>query len=203
MKTVELHEDLLPYLELGKPFDMLRHPLYYSVPYLKGMNDMINEQYVARKKYVAKLLVEKKYYEFIFMHEKPCRLDSFLSVCKLLQPSDYWDILRDIWTNSENIWQNKDVWARLLNAKIPDRHLFMESDDAEYLAKLPNQIIVYRGCIEGRNEDGMSWTIKKEIATRMSKRYFAKNGIVITKVINKTEVFAYLSSRNEHEIILL
>jgi hypothetical protein len=43
----ELHEDLLPYLNLNEKdmFDALKHPLVYSVPYTPAMNALLNKRY--------------------------------------------------------------------------------------------------------------------------------------------------------------
>ena len=111
---------------------------------------------------------------------------------------EYWDLIRYIWCDTENVYENLDYWYFLLNDYfIKDKHLIMCDDDKKYFDKLPNKIKIYRG---GLNDKGLSWTLSKEIAEWFANR-FNFDYEVFEKTINKSEAIAYLSNRNEDEII--
>lgn len=83
------------------------------------------------------------------------------------------------------------------------RNRFMENKDYKTFRKLPKQFKVYRA----GSSDGLSWTMDKGIADwfneRNHKLFGDTTSRVMEKVVDKKDVFAYLGSRNEKEIILL
>lgn len=66
---------------------------------------------------------------------------------------------------------------------------------------LDNELIIYRGCVKGLNENGLSWTLSKDQAEWFAKR-FDKDGIVIERRINKKNIVAYFNSRGEEEVVV-
>ena len=143
------------------------------------------------------------------MHERPHRLDAFgeLIATRVVKDIDYWELLGSIWIDSENIWQNFPNWKRLLRSKRPHKHAFMDADDKKEFKALPNRLTVYRGCVCGQNETGMSWTLDKAKATWFSSRFLRRDKgekpCVLEKTINKSKAFAYLTGRGESEVIIL
>jgi hypothetical protein len=202
-KKEPLHEDLLPYYEDGGAFPMLRHPLIMSVPHSNGMNAFLNEQYKHKKEHAENLLKKKQYESYIYLHERPYRLQTFKKVEKHLDDMKYWGVLAEIWRDSENIWQNKSEWKSLLNSKRKYRDEFMSEEDRHYFDKMPEVVTVYRGYTEGKNEKGFSYTTDKSKAEWFSKRNFAKEGKVLTRKVNKSDIFAYTNERGENEVIIL
>ncbi len=198
----DLSDELKPYLTTVGSFEALRHPLVFCVPYFPQMNALMNKQFKHKKELLEKHLSEKEFGSYIFLHERPYRFDAFKKVEQNLSDKDYWELLSDIWTDSENIWQNLNEWKKLLKQRKETKHLFMSEADKEVFNSLPDKITIYRGCIPKQNEKGLSYTIDKEKAEWFSKR-FHKNGKVIKKVVDKSEIFAYTNSRNEKEVILL
>lgn len=78
----------------------------------------------------------------------------------------WWRLLGETWPSCDNIAE----WATVLRAMLasaPRRQVkqMMTSAEHEALDQLPSEFTVWRGCYEG-NADGLSWTIKKAIATR-------------------------------------
>ena len=198
---------MVPFLNQGKSFYTLQHPMVYGVPYSESMNNHYNKRYELMKVEIAKALEAGEFSSFVFMYERPYRLNAFVELIKsrVIKDADYWEILGSIWIDSENIWQNLEVWRHLLSSKRSHKRMFMEAEDREALKKLPNQLTVYRGCTRGQNESGMSWTLDKKRAKWFSSRFLRRDekAVVLEKTINKNKVFAYLTGRNEEEIIIL
>ena len=124
-----LHSDLRLYVEYREPFPMLRHPFVFSVPYFPNMNDYINKMYLQKKGLIEKSLKTKHYDNYIFLHERPYRLQAFLDIENKLSPKKYWELLAGIWVDSENIWQNKAYYKYILGKHPAFRHYFMSKED--------------------------------------------------------------------------
>ena len=200
----ELCDELKAHLENNGTFDLIRHPLVYSVPHYEAKNALVNKQLEYRKKEAKELLEKKDYFSFVFIHEKPHRMNAFIEVKNNLSDKEYWEMALAVWTNSDNIWQNRDTWKKLLKDKkrIDTKHLFMSEDDRKVFDKLPETITVYRGYHENRNEFGYSYTLNESIAKRFSKGHKLV-GKVYIRTVNKSEVFAYTNERNEQEVIII
>lgn len=201
---VELHDDLVPYLCNTSAFQMLRHPLVYSVPYHPQLNAIINKQYKQKKNAVEEAKRDKKFSSYIFLHERPYRINAFSDMSKLMNDKEYYETLSHIWIDSENIYQNKDLWKSLMKEKdrVRAKRHFMSKEDQKYFDSLPDIITVYRGYDPGKNKVGFSYSLSEEKAEWFAKR-FNKNGMVVKRKISKLKIFAYTNSRNEQEIIIV
>jgi hypothetical protein len=198
--TVELHPDLQPYLEDGVLGPQLRHPLVYAVPLWTKAH--ANYMYEQKKKDLEKAIAEKKYSQIIFLHERPYRLEAFIQIAKDLPDSKYWSLLASIWTDTENGWQNLNEWRALFSADRPARGHLMDENEHFTLGNLPETVEIYRGCQEGINEDGLSWTLDPEKAKFFAER-FGKPGKVLKKTVNKAQIVALFQGRNEAEVICI
>lgn len=201
-KKEALHRDLVPFLSSYKGISCLRSPLLYSVPYSPNLNAMLNSQYVKKKEYVRNLFERGKYESYIYVHEKPYQLNAFLECESFLNDNArYWEILRFIWTQSENTWQNKQIWKLMFKSRWDSRQLFMTDSDKNTFEKLPDELKVYRGYVPKRNKNGISHTLDKEKAEWFAKRFNA-NGEILERTVLKSKVL-YTNQRNEQEIIIL
>jgi hypothetical protein len=196
--TEELHPDLQPYLEEGAIGLQLRHPLVYLVP-LWG-NGHANALYEHKVKGVKDALANNKYSSYIFLHERPYRLDAFTLIQSKLSDTQYWSLLSDIWTDTENQWQGLNKWKQLLSSNRPSRHYLMNEEEFNLLQSLPDEVTIYRGCQAGINENGLSWTLNKKKAEFFANR-FGKEGIILERKIPKSNIIAFLNGRGESEVI--
>jgi hypothetical protein len=196
--TEELHPDLQPYLEEGAIGLQLRHPLVYLVP-LWG-NGHANALYEHKVKGVKDALANNKYSSYIFLHERPYRLDAFTLIQSKLSDTQYWSLLSDIWTDTENQWQGLNKWKQLLSSNRPSRHYLMNKEEFNLLQSLPDEVTIYRGCQAGINENGLSWTLNKKKAEFFANR-FGKEGIILERKIPKSNIIAFLNGRGESEVI--
>jgi hypothetical protein len=189
-------------------WDVIKHPLVFSVPHFPGTENLLNQQLTAKKKAIAEALEENNLDRYVWMHERPYRLEAFLiGLGKgiVVSDQDYNELLHSMWIDSENIWQHKKAWKQLFTDKRFNRDLFMDEEEREKLASLPDLISVYRGCTTGKNEKGMSWTLSRVRAEWFANRFSSRKTTskVIAKQVKKSKVLAYSNSRNEEEIILL
>lgn len=201
-KKEPLHEDLKPYVSNGGVMPVLQHPLVFQVPYSEQMNALSNKQYELKKKKTEEYLNEKKYASYVFIHERPYRLQAFMEIYDQLKPKEYWEILADIWTDSENIWQNKSTYKELFSHHPKHKNHFMSKEDRKVFNSLPEQVVVYRGYWQGKNKNGFSYTIDKEMAEWFANR-FSKNGKVLQRTVSKDKIIAYTNGRNEQEVIII
>jgi len=150
------------------------------------------------------------------LHERKCRLHTFVRIAPKLTDAEYWEYLRFVWEDSETIFQYQLLWAMLLSSNRGQRESFMDAEEREFLAALPERFTVFRGYWpECGNENGLSWTLNRDIAIRLGSRRWSnvpgldkplrsKNACeVAERSVGKVEVFAYLNSRGEEEIILV
>lgn len=202
----DLNIDLIPYIgksDMGIP--VLRHPLVYKVPYAEHFNKSLNLEYASKKESLKESLEQCDYNLFVFLYERPHRINAFFEIESNLDDKEYWKLLSQVYTDSENIYQFYEDWDELLCSGRKDKSAFMDNEEIKFLNTLPDEFIVYRGYLHEESEFGFSWTLDKERAIWFSNRGDSTgNGSFVSELkIKKTDVFAYKSSRNESEIILL
>jgi len=201
-------EELLPELKssmvkgnfLNKGF--IQHPLVIGE--LGFMpNSYYNKQFIRKKERLMEFENNNEFESYLTLIEKPFRVFYFNELVKQNRikkfSKKYWRILSSLWTGSENIFQNKELWDELLRDKT-NSHYFMDKKDLEYFNSLPNEFMVYRGYVHWEN--GYSYSLDRERAVWFAER-FGQNGLVIERLVKKEDVFAYINSRKENEIILL
>ena len=198
-QSIELNPELELYL-CDVPFwgRSLKHPLVFQHPlYSPGLANRALEQ----KK--AALIAARKcgdWHSYIFLHERPYRNEAY---DKLL-PADMGSgeraqLLASVWTDCENIHQLLDWWDATFERT--DGKQMMTDEDRDAFEELPERIELWRG---GCNDGGWSWTLEKKVA-----RFFADRGInestgtLLHAWIAKDDVYAYLTSRQESEILVM
>ena len=194
-----LHPDLAPYYEEDS-FAMLRHPLVYQVPFFSG--GQANYQYEVKKKLVAEALEKENYQSFIWLHERPYRLQAFEEIQENLNNRQYWSLLGQIWIDTENAWAHLDLWREFFSSDRENREWLMDWDEQMAYAGLPETVTVYRGYQPGLNKDGISWTVKREKAEWFATR-FGKKGKVLEKKVSKRDIIAVFTGRNEYEVVIV
>ena len=194
-----LHPALVPYLETSDAgWAMLRHPLVYQVPFFS--NGSANAYYEQKRKASEEALEKKNYKQFVWLFERPYRVEAFIKVADKLSDTDYWRLLSDIWIDTENQYAYLKEWKKLLGSKRSSRHYIMTEEDDNILRALPELVTIYRGCQKGLNEDGLSWTLDKAKAKFFANR-FGKKGIILERTVSKNDIVAVLTGRGESEVI--
>lgn len=193
-----LHSDLLPYLEDGVLGKQLRHPLVYQVPL--WANGHANAYYEQKSKAVEKAIEDKNFKQFVWLFERPYRVEAFIKIADKLSDTDYWRLLSDVWIDTENQYAYLKEWKKLLASKRSSRHYMMTEEEDNTLRALPELVNIYRGCQKGINQDGLSWSLDKSKAKFFANR-FGKKGIILERKVSKNDIVAVLTGRGESEVI--
>lgn len=199
-KQEELDPELGLYLEKTSLGTAIKHPLLIQMFYNTAMNAFYNEQLRQKKKYVEESLVAKKWSSYIWLHERPYRIEKFMEIMDDLGDEEYWDLLGSIWSDSENLWQYKHVLKYLLNSPRPGREKMMTEREQNFFNSLPEQFTIYRGH-QGKNRIGYSWTLSYFKAKWFAHRWKPKVCGVLKATVAKKDVHAVLLGRNEFEVV--
>lgn len=211
-------EALLPELALhvskAGVWPALRHPLVYAIPYMEIENALLNKRLRVKREYVAKAIRARKWGEVIMLHERPYRAQALMSVRNAMpDATDYWPLVGEVWSDTENFWQERPLWRVLLTSPkrwMLERPLMMSERERATYAALPGKLTVYRGGHSKHRraaQTGYSWTTDLEVARRFAGRYLRDGkagdvGVVYEREVFKRDVIATLSGRNEHEVVL-
>ncbi len=190
----------------GRP--ILSHPLVIMVAFDASsfMAPMVNDQLAAKKEIRDKARAEGDWWQYLFTYQKPYRLDALAEVAHLITDDrEYWEQVSDILTGTENFWQHRPAWSRLLLSDRPGREYLMDDDECAELAKMPDRLTVHRGFNGEGTARGWSWTLDYGQALWFAARFAGvRDGhapTVVTGTVLKRNVIAYLTGRNEAEII--
>ncbi len=131
---------------------------------------------------------------------------TFLKFAKeYLSTEDLSQILADAWMRSENPNMDANVSKRELVAMFndADKAYLMTADECLRLEQLGDSVTVYRGVTQynARNIKALSWTIDRKKAEWFATR-FGEDGTVYKAQINKRNILAFFTGRNESEIVL-
>lgn len=209
MNTQEdLDPELEEYYEDEGPmgFSCIRHPLVYSILHSPNQNAMVNAQLKAKQKALSKAFLEKQWSSYIFLHERPYRLDAFMAVCGKFTDEEYWHLLGSIWTDSENIRQNEMDWRLAMTSDRPGRDGMMDAEERAVLYEdLESEVEVHRGFCHPGRERGMSWT-KNPVVAKFFARRLAQPGqtkYLATGRVRREHILVYFTGRSEEEIVVL
>jgi len=185
---------------------MLHHPCLISIVYpsTRWHIHETNLRYFSKVVFLRKAYLEKDVDAYLMMIERPYRIPEFIAWClderNKLSKKKYWEIIRWLWTDTENVYEHFNEWlALLLDFDTKEVRKMMDKEDKKTFDSLPDEFTVYRG---GEHEH-MSWTLSKEKAEWFRDRYEGlRECKLFEKRIKKDEVLSYINARNEEEIIL-
>jgi hypothetical protein len=140
------------------------------------------------------------------------RFQTFLKIKDELNDKDYWRILVDAYTGSDNLYHlNEEVKEAFLEDRS-QREYLMNKKELKVYNSLPEIITIYRGMTTEELESGdfgVSWTLSRERADYFAFTYgrnFSTEGIpkVVHQLeVKKVEILAYFNERNEQEVIYI
>ena len=111
------------------------------------------------------------------------------------------DAVYSIWTMQERFYRcgmSKEKLVKMI--KLAEKSPLLQSDIDDLSDQ--NIITIYRG-VKVNNYRGLSWTVDKSVAEWFARR-FGHDGdkcYVFTGTINKKDIIALFSSRNEKEVV--
>jgi hypothetical protein len=201
----ELHEELKKYIfEADFIGQVLQHPLVYQVPYSPQFNKMVNKQFEFKKNKLEQAIENKDWDNYIFMHERPYRIEAFQAIEENLSNKEYWSTLKSIFVDSENIYQNFNDWENLFYSERDCKEYFMSEDNKLAFDELPEELIIYRGFVNDDGENSFSWSLDIEKAIWFANRFSKGEEYYVAKAtVNKKDIIGYTNDRNEEEIVVL
>jgi hypothetical protein len=205
-KSEPLHPDLVPHLVPNRFGGMMiHHPLIIDLCVDPEYCSRINRTYLYKRKAEQEYLRDHEWSRYIYLIERPYRVDALIRCRELgLRGREYWEELGAVWTDSNNIWQNRAKWRKLWYVPDEGREFVMEEEERAYFAALPDEIRVYRGC-RRKNDRGWSWTTDREVAEWFADRTSARNrgSYVLTGIVKRSDILT-LTCRgiaSEQEIV--
>jgi hypothetical protein len=118
---------------------------------------------------------------------------------------DYWECFRFVFVGIENI--QKSFWSMMMGSPRPGKDKWlMNNEDRAFLASLPDEVTVYRGCSVNK-ANGLSWTTDPELARWFANRFnfksdhFGKDCCIVTGTLRKADIFAVILERDEITLI--
>ncbi len=126
-------------------------------------------------------------------------LSIYLKESKNLSDERYWELLRSVWILCGTV-ENADLFRRLMQSTRKEKYYFSTPEEAKLLRELPEQVEIYRAT-NNINDNGLSWTLSKEYAEWYKTAYQKEK--IISKTINKKQIFAYIERNRESEVVVL
>jgi hypothetical protein len=199
-------DPLAPELQLWMDGSYLRHPLVYAVPYSEQMAPYYNRRLRIMRIQTEKALAAGDWGSYIWQHERPYRLSALIKVIDRLSDEEYWPMIGQFWTDSENIHQNSQTWRTLWSSRRPGREAVMDDEEREVLASLPDIVPIYRGFRHTKSLRGMAWTLDRDKAVWFARRLASSKTPqprVANAMVARHKILAYFAGRNEQEIVVL
>ena len=180
---------------------MVHHPLVVMF-YSDNMAGYANNQLETKRAAIHELVMTKQYERIIWIFERAYRLNGFQQYGVLIEDdAEYWSLLKKVWTDSENIYENDATWRSLLGSDRPRRANMMDESEQANLAMLNEFVNVYRGTTADETRPGLSWTLREEQARWFANRF--GHGKVVSQRIHKSRIIALNNTRGESEVIVL
>lgn len=216
-KLLRTKEELDPELALhlyedGMFGPSIKHPLLFSIVHSPSMNALVNAHFRSKKKAVKEAKDKCKWPTYVWLHERAYRIDAFLDISWRLDGPRYWDLLGQVWSDTENAWQNKVEWREALTSDLDGREM-MSDEDVRCVFDLPPEkggllpmTRIYRGYRFDDALQGYSWTLDKARARWFANR-LRQNDQPPPKIasgfVAREHVIAYITGRDEQEIVAL
>lgn len=216
-KLLETKEELDPELaqymyEDGMFGPSIKHPLVFSIVHSPVMNAFINAQFRAKKEAVEKAKSKCDWSAYVWLHERAYRIGAFLDIGWRMDGPRYWDLLGQVWSDTENSWQNRSEWREALTADRDGREM-MSDEDVRCVFDLPPEeggllpvTRIYRGYRFDDALEGYSWTLDKARARWFANRLRQDNHPspkIASGFVAREHVIAYITDRDEQEIVVL
>ncbi len=202
-----LHPNLEPYVSevdlFGDPHTkVLKHPYVFQVPLFHAWQ--ANDQYEHKMGALKDAILEGDTGTYIWLHERPYRVVALEQVAAEMDDDDFWELASHVWTDTENHWQERLRWNKMLRADRPGKEHFMDLEERAAFAQLPDVLTVYRGWNGSGSSQGLSWTLDRDRAVWFAKRLAEGRGgqlpTVATGKVDKSDTLGLLLGRGEREI---
>jgi len=138
------------------------------------------------------------------------RLDFFIGNIPTLNDAEYWHYLREAYQGSDDSYYYRHYLRSFFSVQKPYRNNLMKTREIDFIKNLPSKLKIFRGMTVDEADSkkyGISWSLEHSKALYFIDKYgrnYATEGkekTIIDLDIDKQDVIAYWSDRNEKEII--
>jgi hypothetical protein len=198
-------EELHPELQfwLSPEGDSLRHPLVYFPLYAPAFAGLANQQYQFKHEGLKAALAQGEWARYIFLHERPHRFNALRDIWEEIpRARKKAELFIEVWTDSENLWQVRDVWEQMIyDLDVDDFHNAMDEESKEALEAMRFPLQVYRGG-DPAYEQGLSYTLDRQRAEWFASRFGQDGELFLTTVEDADQILFYYDGRGEAEVVL-
>jgi hypothetical protein len=147
-----------------------------------------------------------------YLFDKPQRVRALYEAAHAMDPRHYWQTLAEVYQGSESLYAEAELLGYMMEghgAKTYSRPhdtrlrpMMMNRDERRALARMKDEVSVYRGASD-TNAEGMSWTTRPKVA-----RFFATRApfqcvpFMLVGKVAKYDIRAYLAGRGEAEVVV-
>jgi hypothetical protein len=192
-----LRKNLLKYVEETPVGYFIRHPFCNDMIHSLNHCALIHER-IDRWAAKADPLFEAHDYEaYINCIDIHSQADWLAKDADLIPDDRYWPLLSRIYQCQKYTHYSRDVFDRLFRADRPGRENLMTAEEREILARLPDELTVFRGYSDDDDEgyaEGISWTLnRREAIWYANWDRESASPRMITGKVRKEQVWAYFS----------
>ena len=131
-------------------------------------------------------------------HDYNGLLEFWFKKCRLLSNPRYWETLRTVWVAAGST-DTAERFRPYFQSTRPCRGWFMTPEDAAELEKMQFPMKLWRA-YDRTPDPGISWTSDYEWCCKYAEGMGRQ---VKERIVERDEVFAYISRRHESEFIIL
>jgi hypothetical protein len=138
------------------------------------------------------------------LYASPYRINALRKALRhISDPEQAARLVSDVWTDSENIRQDRSVWLSIWT-ELADPWAAMDEKEQAEFATFPDRLTIYRGQYGRRGlTRGLAWTLDQSKAEWFARRFPHRGSpFVASGRIFKHDVFAYFIGRQESEIVV-
>ena len=199
-----LHPVLQRCLFTGQLGPVINHP-YLVRPYVERFNAIFNRQYLQQRREIAQAKAAGNWTQVVWLHERPYRPLALYQIGRRMSDEQFWRMVSEVWIDSENHSQNAKVWQRLWLTERPRREQVMTQNEHHELSRLPDPLVIFRGCQDAESMLGLSWTVSRKKAIWFANRLprARTKPVLATAQIMRKSVQAYFFDQGEFEVVVL
>lgn len=177
------------------------HSDYYAVDILEDENALLKE----RKHIIEQIDKAERLEEIEGLLVNKYKLAFLKAACDYMSNNDIGAFFRRNWNSIEETSKDPNVSRSQIVKLFRQAEISSttSTEDKELLDNLPDEVTIYRGVTEynAGTIKGLSWSLSLDTARWFAHR-FGENGHVYKATINKKDVLALYTDRNESEVVV-
>jgi hypothetical protein len=133
-------------------------------------NQLLVHPRVQQEQVQARTLLEAEQWgTYIALYHGHDPLRAFVALAPAMADEDYWRLLASIWVYHDVVHDRLRTWRRLFRAARAKREHLMDDYELERWAALPGRVEVFRGFRHEGGQDGLAWTLDRDVALRFAR----------------------------------